>query len=112
LKVIDRDKYGIWCEEMIQKGKNKGGQKKSANQKQTVQKWKVNARSRARTKSMSDEEESYLENGINLPIEEGSEASNEDVSDDNVAGVLISVGVQTAIRLNEACEESPATCEI
>jgi hypothetical protein len=43
---------------------------------------------------MSDEEESYLENGINLPIEEGSE----DVGDDNVPGVLISVEVQTAIR--------------
>jgi hypothetical protein len=73
---------------MAEKGENNGGQKKSANQKkQTVQKWKINTRSKARTKSMSDKEESYLENGSNLPLEEGFEKSNEDVK-----VIMISLG--------------------
>jgi hypothetical protein len=48
---------------------------------------------------MSDEEESYLANDINLPIEKGSEASNKDVGDDNIARVLISVEAQISVRL-------------
>jgi hypothetical protein len=40
-----------------------------------------------------------LKNDINLSIKEDSEKSNKNVGDDNMAGMLISVKVQTAIRL-------------
>jgi hypothetical protein len=39
-----------------------------------------------------------LTNDINLPIEEGSEAFNEDVGDDNIDKVLISVEGLTSVR--------------
>jgi hypothetical protein len=40
-----------------------------------------------------------LENNINLLIEEGSEMSNEDIGNNNISGIPISVKMQIAIRL-------------